>query len=231
MRLLHASAMIMSWQLRQRFDFSCLTKVHIQKKWSLPDSNANYTNVTKRLQLIVLPGRCNTSSVICLILSSKTALLPCTYGEKEKKYTHRFFFFFQTQSMFQHVLCVCSGWEREWVLQSLRSLQTDNRIGHININMQCYCQNISFHGLWFRIGWLSQTEPGKVVCIQACSVQFPSWTLGVDEKYFNGVFPRSSPRVARFYHYKFGLNGTYSVSCTSFLKVTLGGSLEHLHLH
>lgn len=53
MRLLHASAMTIPWQLKQRFHFSCLTKVHTQK-WSLPDSDANHTNVTKHLKWIVL---------------------------------------------------------------------------------------------------------------------------------------------------------------------------------
>ena len=77
----------------------------------------------------------------------------------------------------------------------------------------------------------SQTETGKVMCIQAfLSTVSLAELLGVDQKYFTSVFPRSSPRIARFYHYKFGLNGTCRVSCISFLKVMLGGSLEHLHL-
>lgn len=163
MRLLHASAMKTPWQLKQRFHFSCLTKVHIQK-WSLPDSNANHTNVTKHLKWRVskyLVGAIQAQSFFLngIKFSSKTAFLPCTYGDKEKKYIHSFFSpKLSPSSNWAHV---CLGWEGEWVLQSLCSLQTDNGIGHITINMQRYCQNISLHGLWFRIGWLESDRNRK----------------------------------------------------------------------
>lgn len=69
----------------------------------------------------------------------------------------------------------------------------------------------------------------KLYLFRPSQCRFLAELWGRNWKYFISVFPRSSPRVARFYHYKFGLNGTCSVSCISFLKVMLGGSLEHLH--
>lgn len=77
---------------------------------------------------------------------------------------------------------------------------------------------------------LSQTETEKCCVYSGLLSAVTQLNFGVDQKYFTSVIPTSSHCVARFYHYKFGLNGTYNVSCISFLKVMLGGSLEHLHL-
>lgn len=77
---------------------------------------------------------------------------------------------------------------------------------------------------------LCQTETGKGCVYSGLLSAVTHLNFRVDQKYFTSVIPTSSPHVARFYHYKIGLNGTYNVSCISFLKVMLGGSLEHLHL-
>lgn len=127
MRLLHASAMIIPLVAETKVWY--LTS----EKWSLLDSDANHTNVTKHLKLIVLSGRCKTSSVIVLkwyqiFLKDWRPALHIWWERKE--ITHIFFHFFffpsllQLSPMFQMGQCLLGLREREWVLQSLCSKQT-----------------------------------------------------------------------------------------------------------
>lgn len=115
MRLLHASAMIIPLVAETKVWY--LTS----EKWSLLDSDANHTNVTKHLKLIVLSGRCKTSSVIVLkwyqiFLKDWRPALHIWWERKE--ITHIFFSFFFSLLSFNSAPCskwanVCSGWERE----------------------------------------------------------------------------------------------------------------------
>lgn len=181
MRLLHASAFDNSLVAETKVWF-LISNQSSHPKRSLLDSDAVHTNVTKHLKLIVLFGKCKTSSVIFLkwyqIFLNDCSLALHIWRQRKEIHPCIFFFVFCFFSPCSNWAHVCLGWERERVLQSLCTLQTDKGIGHININMQRYCQNIILHGLWFRIGWLESDRNRKKLCVfrpSQCSFPAELW--------------------------------------------------------
>lgn len=172
------------------------------------------TQMSQHLKLIALSGRCNTNSAIflkwCQIFFKHCSLALHTQTKKRKLpiacyFLSLFFFFLYFYFIFSQIsphsnwTHVCLGWKKESALQSLCSLQTESGIGHININMQRYCQNISLHGLWFRTGWLESDRNWRIYVYSGLfSAVFRAELLGVNQKYFTSVFLRSSPWLLGF---------------------------------